>query len=395
MNTTAAISATKHATPVNELAAKVARDSLTTQALVNVMPFPLKLLLLHAMRIQLMPTAIKHFISIVIPTLNSEATLSQCLQAIRDQTYASDQYEVVIADAGSQDGTLDIAKQFHVEKVVENPLKTGEAGKTAGIKAATGDIVVLIDSDNIISDKEWLNKMIAPFVDPDLVASEPLVYSHRKEDPAFTRYCAMLGMNDPICLFLGNYDRECMITGRWTGLDVKQEDCGSYLKLTLTEAQLPTIGANGFAFRRALLEHVNWDPYFFDIDIVHQAVAAGFKHIAKVKCGIVHLYCSRLHDFYRKQDRRIKDFLFFSQQKGRTYPWRKQQRRGIVSFCIYTVLVIPLAFQMLRGFRRKPDAAWLYHIPVCWITLWVYGSNMIRKSLGITPKLKSRATWQA
>lgn len=103
-----------------------------------------------------------------------------------------------------------------------------------------------------------------------------------------------------------------MVSGRWTGLDVPWNK-RLLLKLTLAEDRLPTIGANSFVFRRSLLDYVRWDPYFFDMSIMHQAVAAGMCRVAKVKCGIVHLYCRTLGDFARKQDRRIRDFLFASQ----------------------------------------------------------------------------------
>lgn len=344
-----------------------------------------------------MKTNNKTTISIIIPTLNSGKTLSECLSAIRNQNILESQYEIIIADAGSTDSTIDIAKEFNVNKIVENKLKTGEAGKSAGIKEASADIIALIDSDNIIDDPEWINKMLQPFNDSEIIASEPLVYTHRKNDSALTRYFSMLGMNDPICLFLGNYDRECMITNKWTNLEIKQEDKGSYLKLTLTEQQFPTIGANGFVFRKEILQKTNWDPYFFDIDILYQTIAATTNKtikVAKVKCGIVHLYCDKLASFYHKQDRRIKDFLFFSQEKQRSYPWEKQQNKGIVKFCIYTALIFPLIFQLLKGFFRKHDIAWLYHIPVCWITLFVYAKGAISKTLGIKPKQKNRDTWQ-
>ena len=333
-------------------------------------------------------------VSFVIPTFNSARTLAECLQAIRGQRFPHEQVEIVIADAGSTDATPEIAKRFGCDRLVPNELKTGEAGKSAGIRAATGEIIALVDSDNVLDSPDWLAKMVAPFADPEIVATEPLSYTWRPGDPAITRYFAMLGMSDPLCLFLGNYDRFSMVTGRWTGLDVPIEDHPSYMKLTLTASNLPTIGANGFVIHRRLLEKVTWDPYFFDIDIMHQAVEAGERHMAKVKCGIVHLYCRTLGDFARKQDRRIRDFLFFAADKGRTYPWDRQKRAGLVRFCLATLLVIPLFFQMIRGFSRKRDAAWLYHIPACWITLWVYGIGAIKKAIGIRPAPRSRANWR-
>ena len=201
-------------------------------------------------------------------------------------------------------------------------------------------------------------------------------------------------MNDPRCLVLGNYDRFCGITGKWTELPVQQQDAGDYLKLILTETALPTIGANGFVFRRALLEHVTWSPYFFDIDVVHQAVAAGYPHFAKVKTGIVHLFCDRLPLFRRKQQRRIRDFLFFAGTRQRTYPWQRQNKLAILRFAIYTALVLPLLLQMARGMRRRHDCAWWYHVPVCWITLWVYGIATLGRILGRQQKALDRENWQ-
>lgn len=333
-------------------------------------------------------------VSFVIPTLNSAQTLEECLSSILAQRVPRAGYEIVVADAGSSDETVSIARRLGVDRVVANPLKTGEAGKAAGIKAASGDVIALVDSDNILPDERWLERMLAPLEDAEIVASEPIAYTVRAGDPALTRYFALLGMNDPLCLFTGNYDRTCAVTGRWTGLDVSQQDCGDYLKLTLTEASLPTIGANGFVFRRALLEHVAWDPYFFDIDVMHQAVRAGFCHVAKVKTGIVHLFCARFGEFARKQRRRIRDFLFYAQEKQRTYPWDRQRRTGVVRFVLATALVLPLAVQAAVGFGRRPDRAWLCHVPVCWITLWTYGVATLRKALGLRQAPVAREAWQ-
>jgi len=333
-------------------------------------------------------------ISFVIPTLNSSKTLEACLVSIFQQNIHRSAYEVIIADAGSTDETRSIARRLGVDKIVENPLRTGEAGKTAGIKASSGEIIALIDSDNILPDASWLAKMLTPFADSEILATEPLEYTVRPQDPSLTRYFALLGMNDPICLFTGNYDRYSAITGKWTNLPVQQEDKGDYLKLTLKEEALPTIGANGFVFRRELLNQANWDPYFFDIDILHQALTHGSLHVAKVKTGIVHLYCARLSDFARKQQRRIRDFLFFAQEKQRTYPWDKQKKAGILKFILATTLIFPLVIQALIGSARKPDIAWCYHLPVCWITLLVYGIGTLRKGLGLKQAPIQRDTWQ-
>ena len=65
-------------------------------------------------------------VSVIIPTFNSSKTLSQCLESIKGQNYAGE-IEIIIADGGSTDGTIQVAKRY-TDKIFDNPLKTGEAG---------------------------------------------------------------------------------------------------------------------------------------------------------------------------------------------------------------------------------------------------------------------------
>ncbi len=49
-------------------------------------------------------------ISIVIPTLNEEAFLPTLLDSIKKQSFTD--YEIIVADAGSKDKTIDIAQEY-------------------------------------------------------------------------------------------------------------------------------------------------------------------------------------------------------------------------------------------------------------------------------------------
>jgi len=135
-------------------------------------------------------------ISIITPTYNSAKTLTTCLASIKNQDYQGE-IEIIIADGGSTDSTLEIARQY-TNKIYPNPLKTGEAGKAVGLKHSKGEIIALIDSDNILPSKDWLSRMVEPFQDREIAGTEPLYYTYRGEDGYSTRYCAMVGMNDPL-----------------------------------------------------------------------------------------------------------------------------------------------------------------------------------------------------
>ena len=89
-------------------------------------------------------------ISIIIPTLNSAKTLVHCLDSILTQDYPKNRLEIVIADGGSVDNTIDLVKtklSVVSSQLLTNPLKTGEAGKAVSVKRAKNEIIALIDSD--------------------------------------------------------------------------------------------------------------------------------------------------------------------------------------------------------------------------------------------------------
>ncbi|HDQ25491.1 MAG TPA: glycosyltransferase [bacterium] len=337
------------------------------------------------------------FISVITPVYNSSAVIGQCLSAIEAQGYPEDKLEIIMPDGGSTDNTADIINSFAGRMNIitcENPLKTGEAGKAVGIGLAKGEIIALVDSDNIMPEN-YIRDMAAPFeTEPDIMGTEPLYFRYREEDKPLTKYFAMSGVNDPLCLFIGNYDKYSHITGRWTGFKLKTQDRGGYFVVELDEKQIPTIGANGTFLKREHLLKANYSPYMFDIDVVYEILKTGVTKFAKVKTGIIHIYSPSLSSFVRKQSRRIDDFLHFEKNSGRTYPWASFPVGGVVKFSVYCVTLIPLFAQMIAGFIRKRRWEWVFHPVVCLATLFIYAAAFIRAKLTKKTSIKDRTGWK-
>ena len=304
-------------------------------------------------------------ISFVIPTLNSGSILTKCLDSIKKQLMTD--YEIVIADGGSTDNTLKIAKKYHC-KIVNNKLKTAEAGKAIGLRKATGEFIALIDSDNILPDKKWLSDMLLPFSDPKIIGSEPISFTYRKNAGYIERYSALLGANDPFAYINGNYDRYSYLSDKWTNLKIDTEDKKSYIKLKIKDNNiLPTIGANGTIFRKNFLNKFFKGDYLFDIDVL--AMAPKPLYFAKVKTGIIHTFCeSSLSKFIKKQKRRLTDYYIYKDK--RLYQWESQSH--VLGFTLYSLLIIPSLFDSIRGFVKKPDFAWFFHPLACFLTWWIY-----------------------
>ena len=326
------------------------------------------------------PTEELPTISIVIPTCNSERVLRECLRSIECQNYPKEKIELIIVDAGSTDKTLGIAEEY-ADRIAANPLRTGEAGKAIGVRNSSFELVAFIDSDNILPTSDWIERMVEPFKDQTIVGSDPIYYTWREEDSTITRYCALMGMNDPLCFFIGNYDRYCHITGRWTGLTVIEHDEDHFLTVELDEKQIPTLGANGFLVRKDRLVDALIGDYLFDIDVVWTLVSKGHNKFAKVKIGIIHDFASSVSMFSKKQERRIRDYLYYRRLNLRKYPWGELNRPRVLAFVLSTILIAPLLVQAGRGYSKKRDRAWFFHIPACWITLLIYSLRIISRLL--------------
>jgi glycosyltransferase involved in cell wall biosynthesis len=81
-------------------------------------------------------------VSVIVPTKNSESTISKCLRSIREQTYPD--IEIIVVDNYSSDRTREIA-----QKCGNVLLKGSERSsqRNFGAQAAVGDYLFFIDSD--------------------------------------------------------------------------------------------------------------------------------------------------------------------------------------------------------------------------------------------------------
>lgn len=95
-------------------------------------------------------------LSIVIPTMNEAAYLPTLLASMETQTLQPD--EVIVADAGSTDETVEIARSFGA-RVVKGGMPG--PGRNRGAEAAGGDILLFLDADVELRDSDFLNASIA------------------------------------------------------------------------------------------------------------------------------------------------------------------------------------------------------------------------------------------
>jgi len=301
-------------------------------------------------------------VSIVLPTYNNEDTIEECLRSIRKQDFKD--YELLIIDGGSTDKTLILVEKYNV-KIIKNPYRVEEKGRAIGIKNAKGSIICFIDADNILLTENWLKDMVKPFEDKQIIGADTLYFSFRKEDSLITKYCSLMGGDDPIAIYFGIYDRYNYFKQNWTGLPYEEEKTKDYLKIRLNDNNIPAMGSNGFLFRKSILNSINYDP-FIHTDIVYKIAKKGY--FAKVPIGLIHVQKGILN-FFQKKIRRIKRRLSGEIKLDNNYGLAKKE---IIPKLIYLVLVLPVLYDTIKGFIKKPSLAWLFHPFATYITLFIY-----------------------
>ena len=101
-------------------------------------------------------------ISIIIPTYNEEEYLPKLLESIKSQDFTD--YEVIVADAQSDDNTREIAKDYGCV-VVEGGLPG--PGRNRGAEVAQGEILLFLDSDLELTEN-YLSNVVEEFESEEL-----------------------------------------------------------------------------------------------------------------------------------------------------------------------------------------------------------------------------------
>ena len=209
--------------------------------------------------------------SVVIPNWNGRHFLDACLESLQQQSYRD--IEIILVDNASHDGSQALVRdaypQVHLIALPENRGFTGACN--IGIKAASGDIIALLNNDTQV-DVNWVEAIVAAFHserEVGMVASKMLLFDKRDHFHTAGDTFATDGS-------AGN-------RGAWEA-DLGQYDRAEYV-----------FGACGgaAAYRKSMLDDIGLldDDFFFlleDIDLAWRAQLAGYKALYAPSALVYH-----------------------------------------------------------------------------------------------------------
>lgn len=108
-------------------------------------------------------------VSVIVPVYNAEKYLQECVDSILRQTLAD--LELILVDDGSTDSSPALCDRYAEQdarvKVIHKPNGRAASARNAGIRAASGDYVAFVDSDDWVSP-EMYEKMLGTGADVTL-----------------------------------------------------------------------------------------------------------------------------------------------------------------------------------------------------------------------------------
>jgi glycosyltransferase involved in cell wall biosynthesis len=219
-------------------------------------------------------------ISVVVPFYNEKRYIGDCIEALLAQDYPEAQYEIILVDNNSSDGSREIVQKHERIKLLSENRQGDFAARNRGLEEAGGGIIAFTDS-NCAPSKDWLQKIETAMLPPDV---------------GIVLGSLQFATDRPILSMLADYESEKT----------------SYIFSTKTK-ELYVGYTSNLAIRRSLFDRLGaFAPVYRNSDIVFVRRAVDeyscdvIRYVPQI--SVRHLEILNLRSYFRKVSTYGKDF---------------------------------------------------------------------------------------
>lgn len=279
-----------------------------------------------------------------MPVLDEERNLRRSIRSIAAQDYPPELVEVIIADGGSRDRSIEVARANvgpMTLRLVDNAAKRrAEWGKARGLAEASGELVQFMDADMWLTSAGMLRRLATPLSLHQDLAGAIAPYALLPSLPLWSRFLSMDAFQrDPLFEVL---------TPGIEGFLIDRRD--GFAICEFPTPRIPPIGGTTL-FRRDEIDVGRWGGHFREVDHPAYLVSRGRRRFAYVdRVGWGHEHCRTLGDLVRKRLRNLRqlDTAFLS-DVPRDFVWldsaNRDEKRRLVSWVMGTHLILPRLFE--------------------------------------------------
>ena len=288
-------------------------------------------------------------ISVVVPTFNNREVLRTSLEHLGKQTFAREQYEVIVSDDGSTDGTADMVRSCAFPttlRYVSHSHGGFAATLNRGAREACGRIVLFVDSDF------W--------VDPDLLAAHYIHYPPGARGVAVQGATTGIHPDALVTPFMKVKQISPDLTVR------RRHRMSPYHVVTRNLSMLKADFQAAGGFDEAMRGYG-----YEDLDLALRMSAAGVEFEYEPEARGVHFHVETLESVERKQ---------YSGGQSAVYVWRKHGRSFQLGLFLEILpWMLPFKSLVFRTALVMPLLRWL--VPIGERRGWLLVLNECYKNL--------------
>lgn len=117
-------------------------------------------------------------VSIIIPTFNGASRIGNCLDALQKQIADRDA-EIIVVNDGSTDNTIEVVKRYPGVRLISQANAGPASARNLGASEAKGTIILFTD-DDCVPMPNWLDTMLTPFSDPEVIGAKGTYRTHQR-----------------------------------------------------------------------------------------------------------------------------------------------------------------------------------------------------------------------
>jgi GT2 family glycosyltransferase len=260
-------------------------------------------------------------VSIIVPTFNGASRIERCLRALSQQTTALEK-EILVVNDGSTDHIQEVVERFSGVRLITQNNAGPAAARNRGAREAEGAIILFTD-DDCVPELNWLDAMIEPFADHEVIGTKGVYRTRQKE-----------------------------IVARFVQIEYEDR-----YRLMADFDHIDFIDTYSAAFRRdRFLESGGYDTSFpvacaEDVELSYRMSARGWKMKFAPKAIVYHTHPATLMQYLRKKYK----FAFWRMLAVRKNPRKAVKDSHTPQLMKLQLLLLPaLAFALMLDLLLRP-----------------------------------------
>ncbi len=306
-------------------------------------------------------------ISIITCTYNGGEIIKNFLKGIFSQDYPLQKIELLLADGGSKDKTVDIIQKYKkkypkIIKFYHNYSQYSDGrGKGYDLfsRKATKEILCFLDQDNILIQKDWLKNMVKILIkNKELVGVQSRMIVPEK-GTLIDKYLNAIGIEDPFAIHY-SLNSQIILNPR----KFKYNEEYDYYIYRVDTQNFYYGGGNGFMIRRnAFFNSGGWNQ---DIDLFYRMGMNHYKVAVPKNVRLYHQSSTDLWSFIKKRGFYVQYYLSQNYQ-GRDFYWFDSKKNTFrqnfrfIKAVLFNLSIIPGILQSFKMLFREKKSYWLIH----------------------------------